>query len=117
MSAMPRRDEKEPILLEDCAAGVLRLVLNRPAARNALSEALMTALDDALGRAARDPAVRVVVIAGAGPAFCAGHDLRELRADPRRTAYEAVFARCSQLMQTIVRLPKPVFVFNHAATT
>src|SRR5438067_11612674 len=67
------------ILLEERADGVLRLTLNRPEARNALSIELMTALVEALGRADDDRHSRVLVIAGAGPAFCAGHDLRELR--------------------------------------
>jgi enoyl-CoA hydratase/carnithine racemase len=94
--------------LEERADGVLRLTLNRPEARNALSIELMTALVQALGRAAGDPEARVVVIAAAGPAFCAGHDLRELRRDRRRETYERIFALCSELMLTIVRLPKPV---------
>src|SRR5229473_7931330 len=85
----------EPVLLETLEAGVLRLTLNRPAARNALSVGLMDALKAALDRAAADRACRVVVIAGAGPAFCAGHDLRELRSDDSREAYERVFAQCS----------------------
>jgi enoyl-CoA hydratase/carnithine racemase len=92
-------------------------MLNRPEARNALSVALMSALTDALGGAAKDPQVRVVVISGAGPAFCAGHDLRELRADPRRETYEHVFAQCSELMLTIVRLPKPVIAEVHGVAT
>ena len=71
---------------------MLRLTLNRPAARNALSMALMGELRRALDDAAADRECRVVVIAGAGPAFCAGHDLRELRGDPSREAYERVFA-------------------------
>ena len=97
--------------------GVLRLLMNRPAARNALSVALMGALSDALDRAREDRAVRVVVIAGAGPAFCAGHDLRELRADPRREAYERVFGQCSELMLKIVGLPKPVIAEVHGVAT
>ena len=117
MSAMPDIRENEPVLLEACEAGVLRLTLNRPGARNALSAAAMTALGEALGRAGRDKAVRVVVIAGAGPAFCAGHDLRELRADPRRETYEAIFAQCSELMLGIVRLPKPVIAEVHGIAT
>src|SRR5205807_2150755 len=92
------------ILLEERADEVLRLTLNRPEARNALSIELMTALVEALGRAAEDPRSRVVVIAGAGPAFCAGHDLRELRQDPRRETYQRIFAMCSELMLAIVRL-------------
>jgi enoyl-CoA hydratase/carnithine racemase len=109
MTAMPRSVEEGPLLLETLGeGGVLRLTLNRPQARNALSLGLMQALIVALGRAAEDPGARVVVIAGAGPAFCAGHDLREIRADPRRKTYDHIFALCSELMLTIVRLPKPV---------
>ena len=117
MSTAAMRDENEPILLEALEDGVSRLVLNRPAARNALSVALMTALARALDRAAADKACRVVVIAGAGPAFCAGHDLRELRADPSREAYERVFAQCSALMLQIVHLPKPVIAEVHGIAT
>jgi len=114
MTAMPRN---EPVLLESCTAGVLRLTLNRPAARNALSLALMAELREALARAGRNRAVRVVVIAGAGPAFCAGHDLRELRADPQRKTYERTFALCSELMLAITRLPQPVVAEVHGVAT
>jgi enoyl-CoA hydratase/carnithine racemase len=105
------------ILLEERAHGALRLTLNRPEARNALSVALMTTLVEALGRAAADREARVVVIAASGPVFCAGHDLRELRADPRRETYERIFALCSELMLTIVRLPKPVIAEVHGVAT
>jgi enoyl-CoA hydratase/carnithine racemase len=105
------------ILLEERTDGVLRLTLNRPEARNALSIELMTALLEALGRAADDPHSRVVVIAGAGPAFCAGHDLRELRQDPRREIYHRIFVLCSELMLAIVRLPKPVIAEVHGVAT
>ena len=105
------------ILQQERQDGVLRLTLNRPQARNALSVALMTTLVEALGRAAADPGSRVVVIAGAGPAFCAGHDLRELREDPRRETYERIFALCSELMLTIIRLPKPVIAEVHGIAT
>ena len=106
-----------PVLLEESDRGVLRLTLNRPDARNALSAALMSELLDALARAATDAQARVVVIAGAGPAFCAGHDLREIRADQRRETYERVFALCSELMLAIVRLPKPVIAEVHGVAT
>jgi enoyl-CoA hydratase/carnithine racemase len=105
------------VLLEERADGVLRLTLNRPEARNALSSELMTALLKALGCAAQETEIRVVVIAGAGPAFCAGHDLRELRADPRPEAYQRTFALCSELMLAIVRLPKPVIARVHGIAT
>src|SRR6266403_3019588 len=105
------------ILLEERADGVLRLTLNRPEARNALSIELTTALVAALGRAADEPYSRVVVIAGAGPAFCAGHDLRELREDPRRETYQRIFALCSELMLAIVRLARPVIAEVHGVAT
>jgi enoyl-CoA hydratase/carnithine racemase len=105
------------ILLRRDEGAVAWLTLNRPEARNALSAALMRALHDALDRIAEEPAVKAVVIAGAGPAFCAGHDLRELRADPSRAAYEALFAQCSALMLRIVRLPKPVIARVHGVAT
>jgi enoyl-CoA hydratase/carnithine racemase len=117
MSAIPKTGENAPLVLREQNGGVLRLVLNRPAARNALSMALMAELIEAVAEAGRDPQVRVIVIAGAGPAFCAGHDLRELRADPRRETYERIFARCSELMLEIVRLPKPVIAEVHGIAT
>ena len=106
-----------PLLLRASARGVLTLTLNRPQARNALSMGLMAALIAALKDAAADAAIHVVVLAGAGPAFCSGHDLKEMRADPRRGAYEAVFARCAELMTAIVRLPKPVIARVHGIAT
>ena len=117
MTAIPRIMENTPVLLEARQHGVLRLTMNRPQARNALSTALMDALIDALGRAEKDAEARVVVIAGAGPAFCAGHDLREIREDRRREAYERLFAQCSELMLAIVRLPKPVIAEVHGVAT
>ncbi|HVC60795.1 MAG TPA: enoyl-CoA hydratase [Acetobacteraceae bacterium] len=107
----------EPVLRRHDAAGVAWLTLNRPAARNALSLALMQALDAELAAIAGDAAVNVVVIGGAGPAFCSGHDLRELRAQPGHAAYQAVFALCSRLMQRIVGLPKPVIARVHGVAT
>jgi enoyl-CoA hydratase/carnithine racemase len=108
--------ETPPLLRRD-EAGVAWLTLNRPAARNALSVGLMAALDAALQAIATDPSVRVVVIGAAGPAFCAGHDLREMRANPGRASVEALFAQCSALMTRIVRLPKPVIARVHGIAT
>src|SRR3954469_13032437 len=107
----------EPVLLREDEGGVVRLTLNRPQARNALSRGLMTALEEELARIREDRSARVVVLAGAGPAFCAGHDLRELRAEPGRGSYERLFARCSRLMQAITALPKPVIARVHGVAT
>jgi enoyl-CoA hydratase/carnithine racemase len=105
------------ILLRDDRDGIATLTLNRPAARNALSMGLMEALDTQLADIAEDASVKVVILAANGPAFCAGHDLREIRATPTRAAYEAVFALCSRLMQRIVHLPKPVIARVHGVAT
>jgi enoyl-CoA hydratase/carnithine racemase len=107
----------ERVLLREDHAGIARLTLNRAAQRNALSIALMTALQSELDAIATDRATKVVVIAGAGPAFCAGHDLRELRANPSRQTYEATFQQCSRLMLSLVRLPKPVIASVHGVAT
>jgi enoyl-CoA hydratase/carnithine racemase len=104
----------EPILLRSDENGVCTLTLNRPAARNALSMALMQELQSALDTVANDPSVRVVVLAAAGPAFCAGHDMRELRANPTGDFYRRMFETCSALMLTITRLPQPVIAKVHA---
>ena len=117
MEPATRPDNEELVLRETLDGGVLRLILNRPAARNALSLALMRKLRRALDEAAADRECRVVILAGAGPAFCAGHDLRELRADPSREAYERIFSACSGLMQQIVALPKPVIAEVHGVAT
>jgi enoyl-CoA hydratase/carnithine racemase len=100
-------------LLSSRTGAVLRLSLNRPRARNALSSALMGALSNALDHAAADTSLRVVIIAAEGPVFSSGHDLKEMsarRADEDRgaAAFAALFTQCSALMQQIVMLPKPV---------
>ena len=99
--------------------GVVRLTMNRPDAFNALSEALLDALQSALTAltALAESDARVVVIAGAGRAFCAGHDLKEMRAEPSLAYYQALFARCTKLMLTIQRLPQPVIARVHGIAT
>lgn len=102
------------ILLSDMdETGVLRLTLNHVERRNALSEAMLAALGDAIGRAAAEPTARVVVLAANGPAFCAGHDLKELTmrradADRGRAYFQEIIATCCSVMQSIVNCPKPV---------
>ncbi|MDA0338410.1 MAG: enoyl-CoA hydratase [Proteobacteria bacterium] len=99
------------------AAGVITLTLNRPLARNAMSMGLMAALQTALDGVAADESVRVVVLAGAGPGFCSGHDLKEMTANNRPEFIAATFDACSQLMQSIVRLPQPVIARVHGIAT
>ena len=107
----------DELVLRRDDGGVAWLTMNRPAARNALSVGLMTALEAAFATVADDDAVRVVVLGGAGPAFCAGHDLREMRGRPQLAYYRDLFARCSAVMQAIQALPVPVIARVHGLAT
>ena len=95
------------MLLVESQAGVVRLTLNRPERRNALSEAMLTELGAALQGIAADRSARVVVLGAAGPVFCSGHDLAEM-AGRSEADYQTLFARCSHVMQQIRQLPQPV---------
>ena len=90
------------------ARGVHVLTLNQPKAFNVLSEAVLTELQHRLDRIAADPSARVLVIAAEGRAFCAGHDLKQMKANPRLDYYQQLFGRCSQMMLSLIRLPIPV---------
>jgi enoyl-CoA hydratase/carnithine racemase len=90
------------------ARGVVTLTLNRPLAFNALNEALLSALQSELDSLVADASVRVVVLAAAGKAFCAGHDLKQMRAEPSLAYYQKLFGQCSQVMQSLQHLPVPV---------
>jgi len=99
------------------ARGVVTLTLNRPNAFNALSEGLMEALQRELERVAADETVRAVIVAAAGKAFCAGHDLKEMRAAPELGYYQRLFALCGRMMMTIQKLPVPVIARVHGIAT
>ena len=101
-------NDAPPLLTERDARGVVSLTLNRPQSFNALSEAMLESLQAALDRVAADEAARAVVIGATGKAFCAGHDLKEMRAQPSLEYYEKLFAQCGRMMMTIQRLPVPV---------
>jgi len=106
--------QTNPLLLRDLNDhGILRLTLNDAGRRNALSEGMLTALDAAIAEAGANPSVRVIILAANGPAFCAGHDLKEMtaaRADPDggKAYFTRVLAQCCGVMQGIVNCPKPV---------
>ena len=105
------------MLLREHAGGVVTLTLNRPEQFNALSQELLTELETALAEIAADPEARVVVIAGAGKAFCAGHDLKEMRAHPDLAFQQALFQQCSRMMMTLTELPQPVIARVHGIAT
>ena len=110
-------NQAETQLLVDVADGIATVTLNRPGQFNALSSALIGELQAALDRIAADRDVRVVVLAASGRGFCAGHDLKEIRAMAGVAEVEALFARCGRLMLTITTLPQPVVAKVHGIAT
>lgn len=115
-------DAAEPILLVEDDGPVRTLTLNRPKALNALSDAMLAALQDQIDALAEDRSVKVVVLKGAGKAFCAGHDLKEMQAarqseDGGAAAFGDLFARCASVMTGLTRLPQPVIAQVHGIAT
>ena len=118
----PAAPAAEPLVLREHSNGITLITLNRPELRNALSEAMMAALGEAFVAIARDAKARAVVIAANGPAFCAGHDLKELTArrndrDRGRAFFQHIMETCNALMQSIIRLPQPVIAAVQGVAT
>lgn len=107
----------EPILLRQDNNGVTTLTLNRPKQFNALSQAMLAALQSELDEIAADESIRVVVVASTGKAFCAGHDLKEMRSHTEQEWQQALFNQCSQMMMTINQMPQPVIARVHGLAT
>ena len=107
----------DAVLLRQDEAGICTLTLNRAHHYNALSEDLIDALQQSLDAIAADPSVRVVVIAGAGRGFCAGHDLKEMIGHSEQAYFDDLFARCNRMMLSIVALPQPVIAKVHGLAT
>lgn len=105
---MPDNDADQPLVVRADDGHVATLTMNRPRARNALSLAMIEALRAGLDEVEADPDVHVVVLTGAPPAFCAGHDLREIQANSDGAFRSALFDRCSDLMVQVTRLRQPV---------
>ncbi len=117
MSAVVNHLEDEPILIHETSDGIARLTLNRPDQYNALSKQLLSELQSALDTIASDNNVRVVVLVANGKAFCAGHDLKEMRSSEDRDFHQALFQQCGRMMQTIAEMPQPVIAqINGIAT-
>ncbi|SCA55762.1 putative enoyl-CoA hydratase [Candidatus Terasakiella magnetica] len=116
MSAVAETQNEQLITRTD-KDGVATVMLNRPKKFNALSMAVLDALLEEFTRIGDDKSVRCVVMAGEGKAFCAGHDLKEMRADTSRLAMQALFGKCSQVMQKITSIPQPVIARIHGIAT
>jgi enoyl-CoA hydratase/carnithine racemase len=113
----PLESSLQPFVLSETREGVATLTLNRGDRFNPLSQAMVAALQAELDRLASDTAVRVVVIAGSGRGFCAGHDLKELRAHAEPGWQQEMFDACSRMMLTLTRLPQPVIARVHGVAT
>jgi enoyl-CoA hydratase/carnithine racemase len=100
--------EMEAFVLTKVTDGVATVTLNRPQQFNAMSEEVLAALQTALDEIAADDSIRVVVLAANGRAFCAGHDLKQMRANPSEAYYDDLFNQCSRMMMTINQMPQPV---------
>jgi enoyl-CoA hydratase/carnithine racemase len=117
MNASSAATDLEPFVLQRVAKGVAFLTLNRPGQYNVLSEQMLAALHRALEALAADTAVRVVVLGGAGKAFCAGHDLKQMKTNPSLQNYQRLFDDCCRLMMRIQTLPQPVIARVHGIAT
>lgn len=106
-----------PVLLRNVQDGIATLTLNRPEKFNALSVALLSALETEFQALSTDSAIRVVILEGNGKAFCAGHDLKEMRASPSRQSYQSLFELCGRVMLAITRIPQPVIARVHGTAT
>ncbi len=116
MSAVINSSE-EPVLINQIEDGISRLTLNRPNQYNALSKQLLTELQNALDNIAANEDIRVVVLEANGKAFCAGHDLKEMRSSEDREFHQSLFQQCGRMMQTIAEMPQPVIAqINGIAT-
>ena len=106
MSAVPHPEQ--PVLLREDRDGICTLTMNRPQQMNLLTSEMLSALQSSFDEISRNNTIRVVVLAGAGKGFCAGHDLKEIRALKELPKIEALFNQCSRMMQTLPMLPQPV---------
>ncbi|MCM8596019.1 enoyl-CoA hydratase [Accumulibacter sp.] len=113
----PTMAPEEAYVLRHDDQGIVTLTLNRPSQFNALSQAMIAALQAELEAIAADPAARVVVLAGAGKAFCAGHDLKEMRANCEKAFMQELFRSCGRLMVTLTQIPQPVIARVHGIAT
>ncbi len=114
---MTATDQADPFVLRQDAGPIATLTFNRPNKLNALSQAMLSAFHAALEELASDKAIRAVILQGSGRAFCAGHDLKEMRANPDRAFQERLFAQCSKVMLALRDLPQPVIAQVHGIAT
>lgn len=111
------KESSESLILRNDQDGISELILNRPRAYNALSIPCMLALKEEIDSISEDPSIKVVILSGAGKGFCAGHDLKDMRANPERAFYEETFRMCAEMMLSIIHCSKPVIAKVHGIAT
>lgn len=111
------KENSEALIIRKDVDGVSHLIINRPKSYNALSISCMEAMTNEVNTLSSDSSVKVIVLSGSGKGFCAGHDLKEMRANPEREFYEKTFEVCSTLMMSIINSPKPVIAKVHGIAT
>ncbi|MEK6224305.1 MAG: enoyl-CoA hydratase [Thermodesulfobacteriales bacterium] len=111
------KENSEALIIRNDSEGISTLILNRPKSYNALSISCMEGLLNEITAISEDPSIKVVIISGSGKGFCAGHDMKEMRANPEREFYEKTFDTCSTMTMSIINCPKPVIAKVHGIAT
>jgi len=111
------KETSETLVLRNDENGISNLIINRPKSYNSLSIECMESIMDELKDISQDSSIKVVILSGAGKGFCAGHDMKDLRANPDKSFYEKTFNTCSKMMMSIVNFPKPVIAKVHGIAT
>lgn len=111
------KENSESLVIRKDLDGISHLIINRPKSYNALSISCMEVLKDKIEAIAQDSSIKVVILSGSGKGFCAGHDLKEMRANPEREFYELIFDTCERIMMSIINCPKPVIAKVHGIAT
>ena len=117
IQSLDANPSSESLVLQEYENGVVTLTLNRPKQYNALSEAMLDSLQEHLDSIAKIQAIRIVVLQGAGKAFCAGHDLKEMINVPKKEYYQTLFKKCSKMMMTLNQMPQPIVARIHGIAT
>ena len=112
-----KKENNKILIRDDQNNGITQLTLNRPDKYNALSSALLTDIQIELDRISQDPNVRVVILAGEGTAFCAGHDIQEIMDNPSEPSVKILFQKCSKMMLTLTKMPQPIIAKIHGLAT
>jgi enoyl-CoA hydratase/carnithine racemase len=111
------KENSEALIIRNDSEGISNLILNRPKSYNALSISCMEGLLNEITAISEDPSIKVVIISGSGKGFCAGHDMKDLRANPEKSFYEKTFKTSSNMMMSIINCPKPVIAKVHGIAT